>query len=100
RTRYSGGLFARWDGTNGSIDAAASYVGAGRDPTEVGLAMAGAPATPYRVRSAQGDGGAVRLSLAGRYALGGGWAVGANVEGAAGNSERSLQGSTTLSWRF
>jgi autotransporter-associated beta strand protein len=100
RTRYGGGVFARWDGANGSVDAAASYVGGDRDPTEVGLAMAGAPATPYRVRSAQGDGGAVRLSLAGRYALGGGWAVGANVEGAAGNSERSLQGSTTLSWRF
>ena len=100
RTRYGGGLFARWEGTGGAIDATATYVGGGRAPTEVGLAMAGAPNTPYRVRSSHGDGHSVQLTLAGQVELGRGWSIGANVAGATGNNERTLQGNATLAWRF
>lgn len=100
RTRYGGGLFARWEGSGGAIDVTAAYVGGGRAPTEIGLVMAGAPAAPYRVRSAQGDGDTLEITLAGQLELGRGWSIGANLEGAAGSNERRLQGSATLGWRF
>jgi len=100
RTRYGGGLFARWDGGNGSIDATASYIRGGGAPSEIGLFMAGAPNTPYRVRSAAGDAGGFKLDLAGHYALGRRWTVGANLEAVAGGDERYLQGSATLAWAF
>lgn len=100
RTRYGGGLFARWTGGRGSIDATAAYLGGGGSASEVGLAMAGAGATPYRVRAARGDGDGAAFTLAGRYDLGGGWAVGATIEGAYGRDERNLQGNATLRWRF
>ena len=100
RTRYGGGLFARWDGANGSIDAGAAYVRGGADPTEIGLVMAGASSTPYRVRAARGDGDTLQLNLAGQLNIGGGWSLGANLAGAYGSRERSLQGSATVGWRF
>ena len=62
--------------------------------------MAGAPATPYRVRSAEGDGDTLQLTLAGQLDIGDGWTIGANVEGAIGSDERGLAGSATLGWRF
>jgi outer membrane autotransporter protein len=100
RTRYGGGLFARWDGAKGSIDASVAYLSGGADPTEIGLSMAGATATPYRVRSTGGDGDTVQLSLAGRLELGGGWAIGGNVGGATGSNERYVQGNATIGWKF
>ena len=100
RTRYGGGLFARWESTRGSIDASLSYLGGGGAPTELGLVMAGAPAIPYRVRSAEGDSDTLQLTLAGQLDIGDGWAIGANVEGAIGSNERGLAGSATLGWRF
>lgn len=100
RTRYGGGLFARWEGAQGSLDASASWLHGGGAPTELGLAMAGAPATPYRVRSARGDGDAAAITLAGALELGGGWSLGVNAEAAFGSRERNLQGNATLGWRF
>jgi autotransporter-associated beta strand protein len=100
RTRYGGGLFARWDGANGSIDASAAWLRGGAAPAEVGLLMAGAPQTSYGVRASRGDGDALAVSLAGQVGLGRGWSLGANLAGAYGSRERSLQGSATLGWRF
>ena len=100
RTHYGGGLFARWEGTNGSLDATASYLRAGASPTEVILTMAGAPNTPYRVRSARGDGDTLQLGLAGQLDIGRGWSIGANLQAAQGDRERNLQGSATIGWRF
>ena len=100
RTRLGGGLFARWEGAQGSLDASVSWLRGGSAPTEIGLVMAGAPAVPYRVRSARGDGDAAAFTLAGALELGGGWSLGVNVEAAFGSRERGIQGNATLGWRF
>ncbi|HEY0103780.1 MAG TPA: autotransporter domain-containing protein, partial [Brevundimonas sp.] len=86
RTRYGGGLFGRWTGASGAIDATVAYVTGGDDPTEVGLVMTGAAGAPYRVRSARGDGEGVELGLGGRFDLGGGWSIGADVAAFSGGN--------------
>jgi len=100
RTRAGGGAFARWEGANGAVDLSLGYLAGGGAPTEIGLAMAGAPGSAYRVRSARGDGEGATFGLAGQVELGGGWSFGGSVNGALGPNERSLAGSATLGWRF
>jgi autotransporter-associated beta strand protein len=100
RTRYGGGGFLRWTGSNGALDAGVAWMTGKGDPAEVALAMAGAAGSAYRVRAARGDGDAVQATLAGSVDLGGGVTLGANALGSFGKREEQLQGSVTLGWRF
>lgn len=100
RTRYGAGGFLHWAGENGSFDAGLAWMTGKQDPTEIGLAMAGAPGSPYRVRAARGDGDAAQATLAASVGLGAGWTLGANALGAFGSREEQLQGSVTIGWRF
>jgi T5SS/PEP-CTERM-associated repeat protein/autotransporter-associated beta strand protein len=100
RTRYGAGGFLHWAGENGSFDAGLAWMTGKQDPAEIGLAMAGAPGSPYRVRAARGDGDAAQATLAASVELGGGWTLGANALGAFGSREEQLQGSVTVGWKF
>lgn len=100
RTRYGGGLFARWSSGRGMIDVTAAYTGGNGATTEVELAMAGAAASPHRVRAARGQGEALELGLTGAYDLGRGWSLGVGVEAATGSAERYAKGHATLRLAF
>lgn len=100
RTRYDGGLFARWSSGRGMIDVTAAYTGGDGATTEVELAMAGAATSPHRVRAARGQGKALELGLTGAYDLGRGWSLGMGLGAATGSAERYAEGHATLRLAF
>jgi autotransporter-associated beta strand protein len=100
RTRYGGGLFARWTNGRGMIDITAAYAGGEGAATEARLAMAGARAMPHLVRAAKDAGGAAELGIAGAHDLGRGWSIGVGLDAVAGGAERHVKGNATLRRRF
>ena len=72
----------------------------GGDPAEAVLLMTGASATPFRVRSAASDSGMVEGRIDGRFALGGGWSLGAGMDAGLGNGERHIAARATLGLQF
>ena len=99
-TRYGGGLFANWQGTDGGIDASLQYIGGKDSLSELGVSLAGAPNANFRVRSPNINGSAAAYSVAGRYELGGGWSIGGNIRGLIGGDEKSVVGSAIVGWKF
>lgn len=99
-TRYGAGAFANWQGARGGIDFSLQYVDGRSSLAEVDLALAGAAATPFSVRSPRADGAAALLGASGRYDLGGNWSLGANVRALVGGDGNDLSGAFTIGWRF
>lgn len=99
RTRYGGGLFARWSGTRGAIDLTALYVHGGNNATEATLEMAGAP-SPHRVRATAADRGAAELGLSGRYTIAPGVQIGAELDATFAQRQRGIAGNASIKWNF
>ncbi|MDO7842699.1 beta strand repeat-containing protein [Sphingomonas immobilis] len=100
RVRYGGGGFVRWQGGASAFDLNLAYMTGDRTAGAAALALAGSPATPFVVRSAVGDKGAVALGVSGLVSLGGGWSLGGNVDGTFGSQQRDLTGTARVSFRF
>jgi outer membrane autotransporter protein len=100
RVRVGLGAFARFAGVSGMLDLAAGYSNGDDEPTEIGLNLAGAPGTPFRVRSARGEGEGAFGQVGAAFALGGGWSVGGSVRGQFGADGRRVAGNVDIGWRF
>jgi len=100
RTRYGGGLFARWNGEQGGVELAALFATGNDDPTEATLAMAGAPAASYRVRAARGSDDFADLGLTGYYRIAPAVRLGLDVAAAIAGSEQTLGGHVVVKWKF
>ena len=100
RLRYTTGIFARADFSNGSLDATVQYLGGERDDSEVTLNLAGASTTPFRVRAASGDRSAALLTLSADVDLDNRWSIAADLRAVAGNDERDIAASVTARFEF
>lgn len=94
------GLFLRWSGARGRLDATFQYVAADDAPVPVTLALHGAPATPFTILSPARDAGMARLGLAGTIDLGGRWSLSGSGNAQIGGSQRDLSARLTIGWRF
>ncbi|MXO90894.1 autotransporter outer membrane beta-barrel domain-containing protein [Pontixanthobacter aquaemixtae] len=99
-TRYGAGVFANWQAAGGNFDVSAQYVDRRSRFSQVSMALEGAPAELFPVRSPRTNGSAALISAGGRYDLGNGWAIGGDLRGLFGGDERAVTGSIVLGWRF
>ncbi|PZN92150.1 MAG: hypothetical protein DCF31_17475 [Alphaproteobacteria bacterium] len=98
-TSWGVGGFANWVSGTGRIDVSVAYDRADGDVTETRLALAGAPGNAYVVRSPGGGDNAVKASITGDVALGGGWGLGATYRGRLGGDFTAHSALVTLHWR-
>lgn len=53
--RFGGGVFAKWQGDSGSLDASAQYVGGSDNLAQARMALDGAPGITVPIRSTPGQ---------------------------------------------
>ena len=97
---YGVGGFINWqDDARGRLDLSVLYENSGGDFTATGLALQGASAKRFVVRSPTTDKDALRIGLAGEMRLGTNWSLGAGYRGRIGGSHNDHSGVLSVTWR-
>lgn len=98
-TSYGVGGFANWQGKGGKLDLSVMYDRGGRAVAATRLALQGAPASSFIVRSPISVRDGVRIGLTSELALGSGWGIGAGYRGRIAGVDSDHSAVLSLIWR-
>lgn len=98
-TSYGVGGFANWQGKGGKFDLSVMYENGGGAAAATRLALQGAPASSFLVRSPVSVKDSIRIGLTSELALGSGWGIGAGYRGRIAGADSDHSAVLTLIWR-
>ncbi len=98
-TSYGVGGFANWQGKGGKFDLSVMYDRGDRAAAATRLALQGAPASTFIVRSPVSIRDGVRVGLTSELALGSGWGIGAGYRGRIAGVDSDHSAVLSLIWR-
>ncbi|MGB3625611.1 MAG: autotransporter domain-containing protein, partial [Henriciella sp.] len=100
QTSVGAGVFANWQSERSSLDLSVQYVNGASNSTSSVAAFEGAPDARFNIRAPGQDTSGVQASATGSVSLGENWTASLLVDGLAGETMSSLNGSIVLGRRF